>query len=176
MTRDSKAPAPVSAKPEIDAFLEKVRALGPASASGGRGRLIFALDATMSRQPTWDMACQLQADMFKEAASIGSLDIRLVYYRGLNECRATDWISDAQRLAALMSRISCEGGQTQIRRVLMDARKKSNPDWARFAAVSSNVPFVAIAQGRNRLAWREIGWLRPAAGLAVFFLVLLVHP
>ena len=60
--------------------------------------------------------------------------------------------------------------------VLMDARKKSNPDWARFAAVSSNVPFVAIAQGRNRIAWREIGWLRPAAGLAVFFLVLLVHP
>jgi uncharacterized membrane protein len=60
--------------------------------------------------------------------------------------------------------------------VLMDARKKSNPDWARFAAVSSNVPFVAIAQGRNRLAWREIGWVRPAAGLAVFFLVLLVHP
>jgi uncharacterized membrane protein len=60
--------------------------------------------------------------------------------------------------------------------VLMDARKKSNPDWARFAAVSSNVPFIAIAQGRNRLAWREIGWVRPAAGLAVFFLVLLVHP
>jgi uncharacterized membrane protein len=60
--------------------------------------------------------------------------------------------------------------------VLMDARKKSNPDWARFAAVSSNVPFVAIAQGRNRLVWREIGWVRPAAGLAVFFLVLLVHP
>jgi uncharacterized membrane protein len=60
--------------------------------------------------------------------------------------------------------------------VLMDARKKSNPDWPRFAAVSSNLPFVAIAQGRNRIRWREIGWIRPAAGLAVFFLVLLVHP
>lgn len=60
--------------------------------------------------------------------------------------------------------------------LLMDARKNTNPDWARFAAASSNVPFVAIAQGRNRLAWREIGWLRPAAGLAAFFLVLLVHP
>lgn len=60
--------------------------------------------------------------------------------------------------------------------LLMDARKKSNPDWARFAAVSSNVPFVAIAQNRNRIRWREIGWVRPAAGLAVFFLVLLVHP
>jgi len=60
--------------------------------------------------------------------------------------------------------------------LLMDSRKKSNPDWPRFAAVSSNVPFVAVAQGRNRIRWREIGWLRPAAGLAAFFLVLLFHP
>jgi len=52
--------------------------------------------------------------------------------------------------------------------VLMDSRKKSNPDWARFAAVTSNLPFAAIAQGRNRMAWREIGWLRPAIGLALF--------
>ena len=58
----------------------------------------------------------------------------------------------------------------------MDARKRSNPDWPRFAAVTSHVPFVAIAQGRNRLAWREIGWLRPAIGLAVFFGVLAFHP
>jgi uncharacterized membrane protein len=60
--------------------------------------------------------------------------------------------------------------------LLMDARKKSTPDWPRFAAVTSNIPFVAIAQGRNRIRWREIGWLRPAIGLAAFFLVLLVHP
>jgi len=60
--------------------------------------------------------------------------------------------------------------------LLMDSRKKSNPDWPRFAAVSSNVPFVAVAQGRNRIRWREIDWLRPAAGLAVFFIVLLFHP
>lgn len=59
----------------------------------------------------------------------------------------------------------------------MDARKrKTNPAWPRFAAVTSNIPFVAIARGRNRIRWREIGWLRPAIGLAVFFLVLLVHP
>ena len=58
----------------------------------------------------------------------------------------------------------------------MDHRKKSNPDWPRFAAVSSHIPFVAIAQGRNRIVWREIGWLRPAIGLAVFFAVLAFHP
>ena len=58
----------------------------------------------------------------------------------------------------------------------MDARKKANPDWPRFAAVTSHVPFVAIAQGRNRIVWREIGWLRPAAGLVAFFAVLAFHP
>jgi uncharacterized membrane protein len=58
----------------------------------------------------------------------------------------------------------------------MDARKRANPDWGRFAAVTSHVPFVAIAQGRNRLDLHEIGWLRPAIGLAVFFAVLAFHP
>ncbi|MGB9313451.1 MAG: VWA domain-containing protein, partial [Pseudolabrys sp.] len=72
MRKDSQlSPAPVSSKPEIETFIEKVRALGPTTAPGHRGRLIFALDATMSRQPTWDSACVLQADMFREAASIG---------------------------------------------------------------------------------------------------------
>ncbi|MDP1582155.1 MAG: VWA domain-containing protein, partial [Bradyrhizobium sp.] len=75
-----------SASDEIAAFVAKARAMSP-HAAGARGRLVFALDATMSRQPTWDMACALQADMFREAAALGSLDIRLVYYRGLNECR-----------------------------------------------------------------------------------------
>src|ERR1700682_6623372 len=83
-----------SASEDIPAFVAKARAMSP-HAAGARGRLGFALDATMSRQPTWDMACALQADMFREAASLGSLDIRLVYYRGLNECRASGWISDS---------------------------------------------------------------------------------
>jgi uncharacterized membrane protein len=58
----------------------------------------------------------------------------------------------------------------------MDSRKRNNPDWPRFAAVTSHVPFVAIAQERNRIVWREIGWLRPAIGLAAFFAVLVFHP
>ena len=60
--------------------------------------------------------------------------------------------------------------------VSMDARKRENPDWPRFAAVTSHIPLVAIVQGRNRLDWREIGWLRPAIGLAAFFVVLSFHP
>ena len=88
-----------SASEDIAAFVAKARAMSP-HAAGARGRLVFALDATMSRQPTWDMACALQADMFREAAALGSLDIRLVYYRGLNECRATGWISDTEAVAS----------------------------------------------------------------------------
>ena len=57
----------------------------------------------------------------------------------------------------------------------IDYRKKSNPDWARFAAVTSNIPFAAIAQGRNRIAWHEIGWLRPLIGLAAFAIFFAVH-
>jgi len=59
--------------------------------------------------------------------------------------------------------------------ILMDSRKKSNPDWARFAAVTSNLPFVAIAQGRNRFVWREIGWARPLIGLAAFAVFFAAH-
>jgi uncharacterized membrane protein len=58
----------------------------------------------------------------------------------------------------------------------MDARKRSDPDFMRFAAVTSNVPFVAVLQKRNRIDWREIGWLRPAIGLAAFAVFFLAHP
>jgi hypothetical protein len=79
----------------------------------------------MSRQPTWDTACKLQADMFREAAAIGGLDVQLVYYRGLIECRASGWVSQTGRLAELMSRIDCRGGHTQIGKVLAHARRET---------------------------------------------------
>jgi hypothetical protein len=113
-----------SAAEDIAAFVAKARAMSP-HAAGAKGRLVFALDATMSRQPTWDMACTLQADMFREAAALGSLDIRLVYYRGVSECRATGWISDSAELARLMGKIACQGGNTQIGKVLSEARREA---------------------------------------------------
>ena len=124
MSKDAskQTPAPASTRPEIEAFIERVRGLGPAATAGKRGRLIFALDATMSRQPTWDTACALQADMFREASSIGGLDIQLVYFRGLGECRASGWVAGTERLAELMSGIDCRGGHTQIGKVLSHAR------------------------------------------------------
>lgn len=124
-TGDATSPRVTSsAAADIAAFVAKAKTLAP-GAVGARGRLVFALDATMSRQPTWDMACALQADMFREAAAIGSLDIRLVYYRGLGECRASGWISDSNQLARLMSRITVQGGNTQIGKVLTETRREA---------------------------------------------------
>jgi hypothetical protein len=124
-TESRTDPAARSRRAEVDAFLQKVRTLGPAGQAGQRGRLIFALDATMSRQPLWDTACRLQADMFREAAAIGGLDVQLVYYRGLSECRASGWVSDARQLGALMERIDCRGGHSQIRKILAHARHET---------------------------------------------------
>jgi hypothetical protein len=119
----SDAPAPTAnSRPEIETFLQQVRALGPANDRGQRGRLIFALDATMSRQPTWDTACELQAEMFLEAQSVGGLDVQLVYFRGVGECRASRWVCEPAALAAMMEKIDCRGGHTQIGRVLAHAR------------------------------------------------------
>jgi hypothetical protein len=121
----ARTPATSSSRAEIDAFLAQIKGLGPATASGQRGRLIFALDATMSRQPLWDTACRLQADMFREAAAIGGLDVQLVYYRGLGECRASRWVSQAERLGGLMERIDCRGGHTQIGKIIAHAKRET---------------------------------------------------
>ena len=124
-TDGDRVPAARSTHSEIDEFLSKVKELAPATRPGPRGRLLFALDATMSRQPLWDTACQLQAEMFREAAAIGGLDIQLVYYRGLSECRASQWVSRAERLAALMEQIDCRGGHTQIGKIIAHARRET---------------------------------------------------
>src|SRR5215813_466076 len=123
----AQTPAPASTRAEINAFLSEVKRLTPATGTGLRGRLIFALDATMSRQPTWDTACKLQADMFREASAIGGLDVQLVYYRGLTECRSSPWVAQAERLASLMEKIDCRGGHTQIGKIVAHARRPRTP-------------------------------------------------
>jgi hypothetical protein len=112
-----------SSRAEVDAFLNEMRGLRPAGS--GRGRLIFAMDATMSRQPSWDLALELQADMFKTVKSVGGLDVQLVYFRGFNECQASKWVGDPDALARLMRKVSCQGGFTQISKVLSHARRES---------------------------------------------------
>jgi hypothetical protein len=121
-----QAPAAPSPRAEIDAFIKRARAMAPPVGAGQRGRLIFALDATMSRQPTWDTACRLQGEMFRETGAIGGLDVQLLYFRGLDECRASRWVSDGAGLGDLMGRIQCQGGHTQIGKVLSHTRKESD--------------------------------------------------
>lgn len=60
--------------------------------------------------------------------------------------------------------------------VLIDRRKRVAADWARFAAVTSNVPFAAILAGRNHLRLTEIGWLRTCIALGLYGLLLWLHP
>jgi hypothetical protein len=108
---------------ELGAFLAEIRA---GTQGGSRGRLIFGLDATMSRQPTWDMAAGLQAEMFREVAATGNLDLQLVYYRGEGECKATGWMSDSARLAKIMSTINCRAGTTQIEKVLSHTARETS--------------------------------------------------
>ncbi len=113
---------PVSA-PEtaVDAFLRQVAAAPTPVKSGDVGRLIFAIDATASRQPTWDRACQIQAEMFSETASLGGLAIQMCYFRGFDEFRATTWLTDSRALIGRMSAVVCMAGTTQITRMLRHA-------------------------------------------------------
>ena len=108
----------------VAAFLNKVAAT-PAVSTGVRGRLVFAMDATASRGPSWAQAMAIQSDMFREAATVGALDVQLVYYRGVLEFGASPWIADAPSVVRLMQSVGVLGGQTQILRVLRHAAAES---------------------------------------------------
>ena len=109
----------------VQAFVEALRSTPSPGAGGGRGRLIFALDATASRRPTWDRACSVQGEMFLEADRLGGLDVQLVFYRGFEECKASRWVGHARDLVNLMVRVDCRAGRTQIHRVLRHAIKET---------------------------------------------------
>lgn len=121
------AQSEISASEDVSSFLEQVKRMPPAQrVAGARGRLIFAMDATMSRQPTWDHALQIQSEMFSETAKIGGLDVQLVYFRGFDECRASKWASEPATLAGLMTGVDCRGGNTQIGKVLSHIRREAS--------------------------------------------------
>jgi hypothetical protein len=117
---DDKLPA-TSPRADIDAFLDDLRRAPSVRPGGGRGRLIFALDATASREPSWDRACRIQGEMFEATATLGGLDVKLLFYRGFAECKASRWMQNADDLHRAMRAVSCIGGETQIERVLSHA-------------------------------------------------------
>lgn len=104
---------------DIAAFLTKLKTL-PAT-GGGVGRLIFALDATASREPSWTSARKLQGEMFRATQGIGALAVQLAWYRGAMEFRASPWASDAETLVRRMNEVTCLAGETQIAAVLRHA-------------------------------------------------------
>jgi hypothetical protein len=127
--RDKSKPVPVprggerdSGRNEVDVFLSSLAAVpSPQRRGGERGRLIFAMDATASREPTWDTAIQIQAEMFSETAALGGLEVQLAWYRGFGQFRASEWVTDSKALVAQMTGVRCLAGRTQIARVLKNA-------------------------------------------------------
>jgi YD repeat-containing protein len=112
---------PTQPSKRVADFLKKVQA-------SPRGRLIFIVDATGSRERTWDAASRLQAQMFEEAGKLGTLDVQLVYFRGIpefgGECKVSRWTGDGREMARLMARVTCQTGHTQIGRALEHTRKE----------------------------------------------------
>jgi hypothetical protein len=116
-------PVKRSSSKDIAAFLD-VAAKTPTLAQV-KGRLIFAVDATMSRQPTWDAATEIQSDMFEVAQAIGGLGVQLVYFRGRGEFEASEWTTTPSALAARMRDVRTRSGFTQLRRVLAHAAEEA---------------------------------------------------
>jgi hypothetical protein len=107
---------------DVQAFLARLRATpAPAATPGRRGRLLFALDATASRQPTWDRAAKIQGEMFLAAAGLGGLEVQLCFYRGFGEFKTSPWLDRAPELVRMMTTVTCRAGQTQLGKVLQHA-------------------------------------------------------
>lgn len=114
---------------DIDAFLSKVAAAPrDAPSSSARGKLMFAMDATASRQPSWDRAAHIQAEMFQETANLGGLDIQLAFFRGFGEFQVSKWTDNAPALQRLMTSVICLAGETQIKKVLQHAVNEAKAD------------------------------------------------
>ena len=120
--RNSSSPT-ASSQREVASFLEQVAAI--AKPVGGNGRLIFAMDATASREPSWLQARTIQTRMFQETTALGGLSLQLCFYRGLAECRSSRWIDQPEELARIMAAVQCQAGLTQIRKLLRHALDES---------------------------------------------------
>ncbi len=119
---------PLSSDQERRAFLDKVRSHAPTVRgpdAGQRARLMFALDATASREHAWDIASHYHAQMFSEANRHGELEIQLCFYRGYGEFKTTPWHHEAAVLQRAIVSVSCLAGRTQIAKLLRHALKET---------------------------------------------------
>ena len=170
-----KTPTTRSTSRDVTAFLKKAAGTPMRAPDGKSGRLIFAMDATASRGPTWAQAMGIQTEMFQEAATVGGLDVQLVYYRGLMDFGASPWMSDAARMVMLMRSVDVVGGHTQIERVLNHAgeeakRGKVNAVVFIGDAVEESADLLSAAAGHLALRGVPVfifheGGEEPAAGV-----------
>lgn len=117
----AKLPSP---KSNVDQFLARVERAKP-PASRATHRIIFALDATASREPTWDLACSLHAELFEVARDAGNISVQLVYYLGIGGFEHTRWSTSPSSLLSEMSAVHCMGGRTQILRIVQHAKSEA---------------------------------------------------
>lgn len=106
---------------DVSQFLDQLAKTPQVRAGGQKAKLLFGLDATASREKTWDLASRIQGDMFKSALDLGGLDIQVCYYRGYSEFAHSDWCSSEAELTPFMRAVHCVGGETQIERILLHA-------------------------------------------------------
>ncbi|MBL4820542.1 MAG: VWA domain-containing protein [Gammaproteobacteria bacterium] len=119
----------VSKNAAVQQFLNKVSTMPKLPATtGNEARLLFALDATASRQYTWDQASKLQSEMFVGAQALGGLQVQLCYFRGLGEFYSSQWHTDADNLLRQMSGITCQAGMTQMERLLRHVIKQNSEE------------------------------------------------
>jgi len=141
---------PVSSANDVQQFLSKVASLPKGS---GDARLIFSLDATASRQSTWDVASQLQNEMFVSAQSLGGLNVQLCYFRGFGDFFSSDWQSDSKKLLGIMSSIRCQAGATQLQRLLQHSVDENQAKKIRCVvyigdAMEENIDLLAQLAGK----------------------------
>ncbi len=120
-----KTPTTRPTSSNVAEFLKKAAQVQVRAPDGKNGRLIFAMDATASRGPTWAQAMGIQTEMFQEAASVGGLDVQLAYYRGMMDFGASPWLGNAERMITLMRGVSVMAGNTQIERLLRHAAEEA---------------------------------------------------
>ena len=118
----AKPPVRRSSSQDVDRFLQQQKNISEFVAK--QPRLLFAMDATASRQPTWNSAREVQREMFQATSGVASLAVQLAWYRGFRQFTASPWLTDSEQLTQLMASVQCEGGHTQIARLLRHAEQE----------------------------------------------------
>ena len=112
---------PKTSSGQLGDFLAQVKKTPSRIQRESVGRLVFGMDATASREKTWDNACQIQSKMFRATDDIGAINVQLCYYRGFSEFQCSGWSSSGEELIKEMTNVSCLGGHTQIAKIFKHA-------------------------------------------------------